>query len=117
MKKSLQQIEDRYFSLGYKGESLIKILEKDKTYQKLLKERKQKLTKNFKVSPIEKRKYVLSLDKDFEILGKCKKLEKIKLSKEDRSLIKFIKTQLERDWRKSLIKKINQLLKKYERKN
>ena len=113
-KKSLQQIEDFYVNLGYNGNKLRKVLVKDKEYQKLSKERKQRLTKQFKISSLEKKKYVLSKDTDFEILAKCKQLEKIKLTKEDKFLVKFLKTQLEADWRKPLLKRLNQLLKKYK---
>ena len=112
-KKSLQKIEDFYVNLGYKGNNLRKVLAKDKEYQKLLKERKQKLTKQFKVTSVEKRNYVLSTNGDFNILAKCKQLEKLKLTKEDKLLVKLIKTQLEDDWRKHLLKKLNQLLEKY----
>lgn len=115
-KKSLQQIEDFYRNLGYKGVGLRKVLAKDNEYQKILKERKQKLSRRFKVTPTEKKKYVLSLDTDFEILAKCKQLEKLKLTKEDKRLVKLIKTQLEENWRKSLLRMLNQLLKKYKRK-
>ncbi len=114
--KSLQEIEDFYVRLGYRGNKLREALSKDKEYQRLLKERKQKLTKQFKVTSREKKKYVLSTDADFEILGKCKQLEKLKLTKEDKFLVKLIKSQLEDDWRKSLIQTLNKLLKKYKQK-
>jgi hypothetical protein len=113
-KKSLQQIEDYYINLGYKGEKLRKALAEDKEYQKLLKERKRKLDRRFKVALTEKKKYVLSTNTDFEILAKCKKLEKRKLTKEDKFLIKIIKAQLETDWRKSLLNTLNKLLNKYD---
>jgi len=112
-KKSLQEIEDFYINLGYRGDKLRNVLAKDKDYQRLLRKRKQKLTKRFKVTPSEKRKYVLSTNSDFEILAKCKKLERLKLTKEDRILVKAIKTQLKSDWRKSLLKTLNRLLKRY----
>lgn len=64
----------------------------------------------------EKKKYLLPTDKDFEILAKFKQLEKLKLTKEDKFLVKFIKTQLEKDWRKPLLKVLNQLLIKYKQK-
>jgi len=114
-KKSLQQIEDFYVSLGYKGDKLRRVLIKDKEYQKLLRKRKQKLTKQFKVALSEKKKYVLSTDSDFEILAKCKQLEKLKLTKEDRLLVKLIKTQLKDDWRRPILKTLNQLLKRYRK--
>lgn len=56
-KKSLQQIQDYYENMGYKGDKLRKVLNKDREYQKLIKERKQKLTKQFKLAEKEKRKY------------------------------------------------------------
>ena len=70
----------------------------------------------FPLTPAEKKKYVLPQDRDYLILGLCKKLEKIKLSKEDRAQVIFIKTQLENDWRKYLIQKLNRLIKKYNTK-
>jgi hypothetical protein len=71
----------------------------------------------FKITSAEKKRYILSTDTDLEILLKCKQLEKEKLTREDRFLVKFIKTQLEDDWRKPLIKTLNNLLKKYKLKN
>ena len=63
----------------------------------------------------EKQKYVLSTDKDYEILDKVKRLEKLNLSKEKKLLIKLIKSQLEKNWRKGLIKELNRLLRKYRK--
>jgi len=40
-RKSLQQIQDYYENLGYKGDKLRKVLDKDKEYQKIIKERKK----------------------------------------------------------------------------
>ena len=112
-KKSLQQIEDFYINLGYEGNELRKVLEKDKKYQLLFKQRKEKLNKKYKINPIEKKKYVLSTDEDFEILNLCKKLEKFNLSNEDRILVKIIKTQLEHNWRFHLLKSLNKIFEKY----
>ena len=114
MKRSLQQIQDSYENLGYKGDKLRRVLNKDEEYQKIIKERKQKLTRQFKITPTEKKKYVLSTDDDFEILARIKQLEKKKLSKEDEALVRFLRTQLEDDWRKPLLKVVNGLLKKYK---
>jgi len=75
---------------------------------------KEKSTKHFKVTPAEKRKYVLSKSSDFEILYKCKELQRLKLTKQDRFLVKFIKTQLEDNWRRPLLKTLDKLLKKYK---
>lgn len=115
MGKSLQEIEDSYIERGLSGKELRKALEKDKDYQKLLTERKEKLTKKFEVSQEEEKKYVLSTDKDYEILGKIHLLEKQKLSPEDKRLIKFIRTQLQLDWRASITKQLDELLEKYKR--
>jgi hypothetical protein len=114
--KSLQEIEDFYINLGYRGNKLRKVLTRDKEYQKLLKKRKQKLTKQFKVTTSEKKKYVLSTDNDFEILANCKLLEQLNLTKEDKILVKLIKTQLKDDWRKALLKTLERLLRKYKKK-
>lgn len=65
------------------------------------------------ITSSEKKKYVLSKDADFEILAKCKRLEKLNLKFEDEFLVKLIKTQLEHDWRKPLLEVLNQLNKKY----
>lgn len=112
-RQSLQRIEDFFLALGYEGEKLRRVLEKDKEYQKLLKERRHKLGKKARATSLEKKKYVLSTDEDFEILEKCKKLEKQKLAPQDKKIVKLIKSQLENEWRKPLVQSLNQLLKKY----
>ena len=111
MKKSLQGIQDFYVDLGYKGERLRGALLKDKEYQKLLRERKQKLAKRF-LDKTEK-KYVLSTNQDFESLEKIKSLEKLRLTKEDNLLVKFIRSQLELEWRKPILKELDRISKKY----
>ena len=60
-------------------------------------------------------KYVLKTKRDLEILNLCKNTLKFNLSKTDRDLINLIKTQLENDWRKYLLIKLNKLSKKYKR--
>ena len=115
MKKSLQRIENFYLSEGYKGNELRKILSKDKDYQQLLEERKQKLTNKISLTKTEEKKYVMSIDEDYEILSKVKQLEKLDLNKDEKFLIKFIRTQLEHDWRKWLIKELDKILLKYKR--
>ena len=60
----------------------------------------------------EKKRYVLKDKKDLIILQKIKELEKKKLNKEDKDIIKLIRTQLEKEWRNPLIKYLNKLLKK-----
>ncbi len=73
-----------------------------------------KIMEKIKLSSLEKKKYVLPTERDIEILRKCKQLEKLELDKSDRFLVKFIKTQLEADWRKYLLEELNKLIKKYE---
>ncbi len=110
MKVSLQKIQDFYERRGLKGNSLRKALENDKEYQKALGERKASLREKLKFSKAEEKKYVLSTDEDYEILSKTKKLEKSKLDKSGMELVRLIKTQLELDWRKPLLKKLDWLL-------
>ncbi len=59
------------------------------------------------------RKYVLSTWEDLDILTKVTALEKKQLSKSDAEIIALIKTQLKRNWRKHLLKKLDKLLKEY----
>ena len=113
-KESMQGVEDFYINLGYRGSKLREVLKVDKKYQELLEDKKQQLSNEMKISSAEKKKYVLATDVDFEVLDTCKKLEKLKLSKEDKELVALIKTQLKEDWRKPLVKKLNQVYKKYK---
>ncbi len=64
------------------------------------------------ITKADKKKYALVTKLDSEILIRIKKLEKKKLSKEDKRMLKFIKTQLEYDWRKPLIKELEKIEKK-----
>lgn len=66
-----------------------------------------------KVNKPDRKKYVLKTKKDIDILFLCKQLEKSRLSKSDKSLVALIKSQLEKDWRKHLMKKLIELHKKY----
>lgn len=61
----------------------------------------------------DKKKYILAKKEDFIILDKIYQLEAKKLSAEDKKLVKFIRTQLERDWRSPIIDFLDRLLKKY----
>lgn len=67
-----------------------------------------------KIKKTDARKLVLSDKKDLQILQIIYVLERKKLSVADRKLIKFIKTQLEKDWRKPLLEFAQDLLKKYK---
>ena len=59
--------------------------------------------------------YILKTKRDSYILKLCNKLGKNKLSKNDSDLLVLIKTQLEKDWRKHLLNRLNKLSKKYKK--
>lgn len=113
MKGSPQAIEDYYYRKGLRGSRLRKATENDKEYIKILRKRWLKLTKRFSIKPKDRKKYILSTDEDYEILGKIYELEQKKLSDKDRALVKLIRTQLEHHWRTPILKFLNSLLKKY----
>ncbi|MBT4376958.1 hypothetical protein HOD29_06295 [archaeon] len=115
MKKSLQEIEDSYIERGFRDERLRKVLSKDKEWQKLLKEKKNKRKTKLKITFKDSKKYVLATDIDIEILGTCKKLEKKHLNKEDKKVVELIKSQLKDEWRTPLTKYLNKLTKKYKK--
>jgi len=77
-----------------------------------MKKKQQSLTKSFPLTKTERKHYVMSTDEDYEILGKVRQLEKLKLTKEERFLVWLVKTQLEPEWRKYLIKALNKILRK-----
>ena len=114
MEKSLQKIQNFYENLGYSGNNLRSALLKDKDYRQILEERKQKLTKKINITKSESKKYVLSIDLDYLILEKIKLLEKKSLKKDDKIFVKFIRSQLEHEWRKPLLRTLNSLLSKYK---
>ena len=64
------------------------------------------------VSSFEKRNYVLKNKEDFAILEKIKILEKRGLNKQDRGVIKLIRTQLEKNWRGHLICCLDKMINK-----
>lgn len=72
------------------------------------------LIQKFKITARDKKRYVLSTDEDWEILGKIYQLEKKKLSTEDKKFVTFLRTQLERDWRTPILRALDDLLSKYE---
>ncbi len=73
--------------------------------------------KKYKPTKTERRKYVLKEKRDLQILIACKELEKKNLTKTDSEVVKLIKIQLERNWRKPLLKVLKKLRKKYRRLN
>jgi len=113
MKKSLQKIEDYYYRKGLRGSKLRQATENDSEYLKILKEKKNRLTKTLKIKASDRKKYIMSTDHDYEILGKIYKLEDKKLSKHDRELVKLIRTQLEHHWRSPINTFLDNLLNKY----
>lgn len=68
----------------------------------------------FRIKPIDRRRYLFVKPQDYEILFKIYRLEKHKLSGEDKKTIKFIRTQLMKDWRSPILKVLNDLIKKYK---
>ncbi|PIN79420.1 hypothetical protein COV16_04310 [Candidatus Woesearchaeota archaeon CG10_big_fil_rev_8_21_14_0_10_34_8] len=74
---------------------------------------KQNNKSKMKLTKLEKNIYVMSHKRDYEILLLIKQIEKQKLTKQDKSLIRLIKTQLKKDWRTPLIKELNKLLRRY----
>ena len=75
----------------------------------------KKPIKIFPLTKLEQKKYVMPTNKDYEILSKVKQLEVLKLSKHDNRLVWLIKTQLESDWRKPLIKTLKKLIQEYKK--
>ena len=88
---------------------------KDKEYQKILKQKKQKISKQIPLTKVEKRNYVMSTHEDYEILSEVKKLEKLNLNKEEKFIVKFVRSQLELDWRKELVKELNKMLARHKK--
>ena len=114
MRRSIQTIEDYYVQKGLRDKELRRALELDDEYQRLLAERKKKIAKHFPISRKDQKSYVLSTNEDYKILAKIYKLERKKLKANDRELVRFVRSQLELDWRKPLAKMLDKLLKRYE---
>ena len=71
--------------------------------------------KMINITKLEKKQYVLKDKKNLMILVKIKELEKNKLNKKDKEIVKLIRTQLKKDWQSPLIRYLNKLLKKYKK--
>lgn len=67
----------------------------------------------FLIKPRDKKKLRMDEKRDYQILKKVYQLEKRKLTREQKELVTFLKTQLEDDWRAPLIKYLNKLLKRF----
>lgn len=65
--------------------------------------------KQIKITKEDKKKYALNTKTDLNILIKIKRLELKKLSRENKRMLKFIKSQLENNWRKPLIKELKRI--------
>lgn len=110
----LSEIEDYYKNKGFHGKKLENALRKDKQYQKELKEKRQNTKKFHKLATKkEMQKYPLPTKEDFIIINLVGKLKREKLSKNDNEIVNLILSQLEYDWRKGLLEKLNKLSKKY----
>ena len=68
-----------------------------------------------KINEKDKKRYVLAEERDYIILGKIYQLEKCKLSLAEKKIINLVRTQLERDWRKSLIEFLDGMANKYKK--
>ena len=73
------------------------------------------INQKFRIKKSDKKRYVFVEKRDYEILSKVYQLEKFNLTRNDKDLIKFIRTQLKKDWRSPVIKVLNRLLKKYNK--
>jgi len=60
------------------------------------------------------KKYLIDEKRDLIIFNKIKELEKKRLNNQDKKIIKLIKTQLEKDWRKYVIDYLKKLSTKYK---
>ena len=67
-----------------------------------------------KIADWEKKKYPLKDPEDVEVLGKIHEVEKLPLSPQDKALVNFIRTQLEKDWQRRLIEFLENLARKYK---
>lgn len=68
-----------------------------------------------KITNYEKKNYVLGDKKNLKILLIIKELEKEKLKKKDKEILKLARTQLKKDWQTPLINYLNKLIKKYKK--
>ena len=66
-----------------------------------------------KITQQDRKRYVLQEERDYKILEIIYILEGCKLSREDKKMLKLIRTQLEDDWRKPLLIFLEKFCKKY----
>lgn len=115
-RQSLSAIERSYANRGYRGARLRQALGRDGGYQKLLAGRRRRLAKQLSVTPSERKRYVLSTEEDLRILASCKRLERLKLTVEERAVVRLIKTQLGHDWRTPLMRVLLKMAKRHKMK-
>ena len=70
---------------------------------------RDKLREKYGIKPVEETGYVMGEERDYAILAKIKELEAKELSETDREMVVFIRTQLEDDWRKPILEKLNEI--------
>jgi hypothetical protein len=68
-----------------------------------------------KITSADRKRYPLPEKSDLDILRRIKYLEKLNIKKEDKDLLKLIKSQLLSNWGKPLIVSLNKLIKKYKK--
>jgi hypothetical protein len=114
-KRPLQEIQDAYENKGFAGRNLQKALKKDRSWKKLVEKRREKIKHAFPLTKTEERKYIMSTGRDYLIFLKIKQLEKMKLTKGEKTQVNLIRTQLEYDWRRQLIRYLNRMIKQKKR--
>lgn len=113
-RNSLQQIEDSYKRRGFSGAELRRALERDEEWRSIWQERRAKLNRKSKPTRREKT-YVLSTDEDYEILRAIKDLEAMALTKDEKEIVRLLRTQLKHDWRSPLLHFLQALRRRAEK--
>jgi len=72
--------------------------------------------KSIRVKKADQNRLLLEEDRDYEILEKIYLLEKKKLDKDQKELVRFLKSQLQDDWRKPLSQFLDKLIKRFKTK-
>jgi len=65
-----------------------------------------------KITNYERKNYILKDKKGLKILSLIKKIEKYKLNKKDKEIIRMARTQLKRNWETPLINYLTKFLDK-----
>ena len=72
-------------------------------------EDRNKFREKYGIKPDEESGYVMADERDYAILAKIKELEAKDLCEVDKETVAFCRTQLEDDWRKPLIEKLDEI--------